>query len=143
MCLAGDPTGKEVHMNLARNLIQISLRKNNTAERDPVPTAASKRDFLVDVQNGQANIVEIVAAENRDTGIEIRRLREQYLTQAESMELERLKRKIVYGHYAGGYDQWGLYWPKDVAVAERVIELAQGLEQREGPQAWDRRRFPR
>lgn len=108
---------------------------------EPVPAARDTRDLLVDVRHSQANIVEIVHGE-KGTG-RIRRLKEQFLPQDERMGAERLKRQIIFAENGGAYDLNGLYRPRSEPSIRELTRLVKKLEEIDGPQAWDRRRYPR
>lgn len=100
-----------------------------------------RRTLCVDVHHGQANIVEIVDKGNAKT--RIRRLKEQFLSRADRMRADRLKRQITYGENGGTYDVDGLYRPQTVPSLGKLMQLVEWLERQDGPVAWDRRRYPR
>ncbi len=119
----------------------VPATRTTDAEKRACSESSAKREFFVDVQNGQAHIVEIVG-EKSGLG-QIRRLREQRFRQAERMEAERLKRQIICSENGGSYDLRALYRPQTDQSAAALARLVAELERRDGEQVWDRRRFPR
>jgi len=114
-------------------------RKNPPADLPAKPLA--RRNILVDVRNGEANIVELIGA--RNGGNRIRRLKEQFLPNATRMQAERLKRQIVHAENGGAYTLDGLYQPKTESSFSDLLQFVEELEEHDGPSAWDRRRHSR
>lgn len=133
-------TGSEkVRGKLLRPARRKNQRKSPAVELVGLETA--RRNLLVDVARGQANIVEILGTGNGAS--RIRRLKEQFLTRANATHAERLKRQIVYSENGGAYTQDGVYQPKTESSWNDLLQLVNELEQRDGPNAWDRRRYVR
>jgi hypothetical protein len=127
-----------------RNRLRGSTARHQplkSAPPEPVPELRGMRDLLVDVWHNQANIVEIVHGENGAN--RIRRLKEQFLPQDERMGAERLKRQIIFSENGGAYDLNGLYRPRWEPSFRELARLVRKLEEIDGSQAWDRRRYPR
>ncbi len=124
---------------LASPAVQSSAVNGPPAE--PHTERLVKRNLFVDVRHGQASIVEIV--ETGNGGTRIRRLKEQFLSRADRTHADRLKRKIAYGENGGTYDLDGLYAPQTAPSLGDLLHLIESLERKDGPLAWDRRRYPR
>jgi hypothetical protein len=108
---------------------------------EPPAEPRVRRNLFVDVWHGQASIVEFVETGSGKT--RIRRLKEQFLSRAERMHADRLKRQITYGENGGTYDVNGLYRPQTEPSLGELTQLVEKLERQDGPLAWDRRRYPR
>jgi hypothetical protein len=117
-------------------------REGSPADRPPAGTAevpAARRNLLIDVRHGQANIVEVLSNGNH----KVHRLKEQFLSQASRTQADRLKRQIIYGENGGAYDLAGMYRPRTSASLTQLLQFVEELEQQDGPTAWDRRRYTR
>jgi hypothetical protein len=137
-------TGSSGPFQWLRNKLASPVVRPNPVMDPPAenPTEGpAKRNLCVDVHRGQASIVEIL--DTRNGGTRIRRLREQYLSRADRAHADRLKRKIAYGENGGTYELDGIYSPQTIVSFGELLQLIEGLERRDGSQAWDRRRYPR
>jgi hypothetical protein len=135
------PSGpfRRLRNKMARPAVQSSPVKETAAE--PPARGPVKRKIFVDVHHGQPSIVESLDTGNGRT--RFRRLKEQFLSRADRAYADRLKRKIAYGENGGTYELDGLHAPKTVVSLGELLQLIEGLERRDGPEAWDRRRYPR
>lgn len=127
-----------------RNSLGRPAPQSNPAIDPPMELSAeprARRNLFVDVCHGQANIVELFETGSGKT--RIRRLKEQFLSRADRMRADRLKRQITYGENGGTYDVIGLYRPKTEFSFGELMQLVECLERQDGPLAWDRRRYPR
>ena len=118
--------------------------QSNSMSGPPIDLCARplvRRNLLVDVGRGQVNIVEIAGTGSGRS--RIRRLKEQFLSRADRMQADRLKRQIVYGENGGAYNLDGLYRPKTEPSFNELVQLIEELERHDGPHAWDRRRHTR
>lgn len=102
---------------------------------------AAGRRFSVEVRDGHAAIVEIL--DWRDGSSQVRRLREQFLPHDKRSQADRLKWRIVFEENAATYGHSGLYSSRSESAADELLALVEDMERRDGPQAWDRRRYPR
>lgn len=127
-----------------RSKLRRPARRKNHRQGPQAQLAAIapvRRNLLVDVAHGQANIVELFGTGNG--GSRVRRLKEQFLTRAENTHAERLKRQIVYSENGGAYTLAGMYQPKTESSFNGLLQLVEQLEQQDGSRAWDRRRYVR
>lgn len=127
-----------------QNKPESPAAQSNPANDLPIELPAEphiRRNLYVDVWHGQANIVEVVDTQVGKT--RIRRLKEQFLSRADRMYADHLKRQITYGENGGAYNMNGLYRPQTKPSLGELTQLVEKLERQDGPLAWDRRRYPR
>lgn len=107
----------------------------------PEAVRIASRRLSVEVSNGRAAIVETLEGSNGSS--RVRRLSEQFLTHDLRAQADRLKWHIVFEENAATYGHNGLYSPQSGSAGEELLRLVEELERRDGPGAWDRRRYPR